>query len=201
MDDSTYLTILEWCKHHGILGSKDRDLGKEASKFCKGQGIHIVKVNTNHPVYKNVNSYPKWVLDRMFNNLIPKPEKSMAINIFNKREQPSALEELITNWPDEDEPRTESKRHKHYDCIVAWAEGEKIQYEHRGNWCDIDEPDWYEDVNYRIKPKLIKHSGWINIYRDDHMNVSPDFFFTKDLADKFSESRVACIHVEWEEEE
>jgi len=49
-----------------------------------------------------------------------------------------------------------SKRHKHYDCIIAWAEGKQIQfydqYYNRG-WVDIDIPTWFEDHQYRIKPE------------------------------------------------
>jgi len=49
-----------------------------------------------------------------------------------------------------------SNRHKHYDCIIAWAEGKEIQfydkYYNRG-WVDIDIPTWFEDHQYRIKPE------------------------------------------------
>jgi hypothetical protein len=45
-------------------------------------------------------------------------------------------------------------KHKHYECIVAWAEGKTIQFEGRdGNWKDVPHPVWDRDVNYRIKPE------------------------------------------------
>ena len=47
-------------------------------------------------------------------------------------------------------------KHKHYDLIVAWAEGKSIQYKWNGgsNWQDCGPtPCWYEDTNYRIKPE------------------------------------------------
>jgi hypothetical protein len=47
-------------------------------------------------------------------------------------------------------------KHKHYDVIVAWAEGKQIQMMYDGNWSDypIDcEPAWREEASYRIKPE------------------------------------------------
>ena len=45
-------------------------------------------------------------------------------------------------------------KHKHYDCIVAWAEGKTIQIrETGGNWEDIDSPSWINGCQYRIKPE------------------------------------------------
>lgn len=63
-------------------------------------------------------------------------------------------------------------KHKHYNCIVAWAEGKKIQY--RGgysSWIDcVDTPSWRDDWDYRIKP-----SNPIIMYIkiDPAANVSP----------------------------
>ena len=46
------------------------------------------------------------------------------------------------------------KRHKHYDLILAWANGAVIQNEYNnGIWLDEDFPYWYPDNNYRIKPE------------------------------------------------
>ena len=48
-------------------------------------------------------------------------------------------------------------KHKHYDMIVAWAEGKKIQFNAFGNsdWEDIDMTgeEWYNHCTYRIKPE------------------------------------------------
>lgn len=47
-------------------------------------------------------------------------------------------------------------RHKHYECIVAWAEGKKIQYKAGGSpWLNLDYkfPSWLDDIEYRIKPE------------------------------------------------
>ena len=47
-------------------------------------------------------------------------------------------------------------KHKHYECIVAFAEGKKIQYKLPSDiqWLDChNTPMWYLDIEYRIKPK------------------------------------------------
>ena len=46
-------------------------------------------------------------------------------------------------------------KHKHYDMIVAWAEGKTIQNfnERRMIWEDLTGyPYWVNDFQYRIKP-------------------------------------------------
>jgi hypothetical protein len=46
-------------------------------------------------------------------------------------------------------------RHKHYDCIVAWAEGKTIEVLQvgSGRWLVNDEPQWQTHVQYRIQPE------------------------------------------------
>jgi hypothetical protein len=46
-------------------------------------------------------------------------------------------------------------KHKHYDMIVAWAEGKQIQWNNNGVWHNIidDHPCWFKDTEYRIKPR------------------------------------------------
>lgn len=45
-------------------------------------------------------------------------------------------------------------KHKHYDCIVAWANGAKIEARFpNGEWQDFCYPSWDgKDIEYRIKP-------------------------------------------------
>ena len=50
-----------------------------------------------------------------------------------------------------------SKRHKHADAVIAWAEGAKIEYRdparhHSGLWVECQHPGWYENFEYRVKP-------------------------------------------------
>jgi len=59
---------------------------------------------------------------------------------------------------------------------------------------------FYEDMEYRIKPKRIKKEGWVNVYPGNFLC----YFHSKVHADKSNElgkdKRVACIRIEWEED-
>jgi hypothetical protein len=48
-------------------------------------------------------------------------------------------------------------KHKHYDMIVAWAEGKDIQVKvfSHSDWEDVDMngEEWHEHYTYRIKPE------------------------------------------------
>lgn len=48
-----------------------------------------------------------------------------------------------------------NKKHVHYDLIVAWAKGAKIQGRYLGGagWADKTAPDWDPQWMYRIKPE------------------------------------------------
>jgi hypothetical protein len=101
-----------------------------------------------------------------------------------------------------------SERHKHADVIIAWANGEEIQYRAvpgEGGWETFPRKTiitWCEYAEYRVKPILVTKVGWVNVYPDKYEDYSLTFHFTKDHADrKATEARVACIRVEWEEEE
>ena len=47
-------------------------------------------------------------------------------------------------------------KHKHYDMIVAWAEGKTIQFRlnNGGPWVDYygSAPAWHPSSEYRVKP-------------------------------------------------
>jgi hypothetical protein len=46
-------------------------------------------------------------------------------------------------------------KHIHYDTIKAWANGATIEiYDlYKDTWHAMDNPSWYEDNEYRIKPQ------------------------------------------------
>lgn len=48
-------------------------------------------------------------------------------------------------------------KHKHYDCIVAWAEGAQIEYRNNSCcWTDvIGTPLWNLNNEYRIKKEAV----------------------------------------------
>jgi hypothetical protein len=61
-------------------------------------------------------------------------------------------------------------KHKHYECIVAWAEGKQIQFKYENNdWEDLisDFPKWYFRYEYRIKPEPPKEEEpkYLYVYR------------------------------------
>ncbi len=47
-------------------------------------------------------------------------------------------------------------KHKHYDVIIAHANGEQIQYRLNplGEWHDSVNPSFYPYYEYRVKPKI-----------------------------------------------
>ena len=92
-----------------------------------------------------------------------------------------------------------SQPHKHRDVIIAWANGAQIQFFDVDEWIDCHEggPRWHEEKRYRVKPKIVKREGWVNVY--DYYDAS--LWTSKEQADcKASANRKACIRIEWEEE-
>ena len=53
-------------------------------------------------------------------------------------------------------------KHKHYECIVAWAGGAKMQMRRSGDWIDCSYPEWDEHCEYRIKPELTVRYAYVN---------------------------------------
>lgn len=52
------------------------------------------------------------------------------------------------------------KKHRHYELIIAWANGAKIESKmpDEEEWYPADYPSWYESLQYRIAPpKHIHH--------------------------------------------
>jgi hypothetical protein len=55
-------------------------------------------------------------------------------------------------------------KHKHYDLIVAWANGAEIEYkDYDSRWYIINNPIWHNHFEYRIKPKPQKEQYQPNI--------------------------------------
>jgi len=100
-------------------------------------------------------------------------------------------------------------KHRHYDVIVAWANGEKCEFFSpiSEKWEPLNPnsvPAFYEDYEYRIKPKRVKKEGWVNVYKWNHCDGVMGYAYkSKECADKHVviSDKVACIHIEWEEEQ
>ena len=64
-------------------------------------------------------------------------------------------------------------KHKHYDCIVAWAEGKQIEVfsDSKGQWEDVlGVPYWVNNFLYRIKPEP-KPDVVRQLYVDTHERI------------------------------
>jgi len=83
-------------------------------------------------------------------------------------------------------------KHKHYDCIVAWAEGKKIEIfsDSTGQWEDlIGVPYWVNNFQYRIKPEPTPDVVKI-FYLESHpflgLRFSEEINFIKDKTKRIS---------------
>jgi hypothetical protein len=80
-------------------------------------------------------------------------------------------------------------KHKHYDCIVAWAEGKQIQVKAFNlTWDDRENPLWCLNREYRIKPEP-KPDIVIRFYLESNSLVGHRFseaYTDNDLINKHS---------------
>ena len=47
-------------------------------------------------------------------------------------------------------------KHKHYDTIVAWANGAEIEAKECNGWRTSSTPMWFPEREYRIKPEPVR---------------------------------------------
>jgi len=102
-------------------------------------------------------------------------------------------------------------KHRHYDVIVAWAAGEEIEFKRPGHLWQYagQRPTWEADNEYRIKPKIVKKEGWVNVYKatqPNHIGIAhiSNAYATNEeaLADRrYDIDPTDTIRIEWEEEE
>jgi len=83
-------------------------------------------------------------------------------------------------------------KRKHYDVIVAWANGAQIQVHVNGDlWKDCDKiPGWFEWCDYRVKPQktiqmrlfITKDRAvrvWTSDWEGDQSGVTHEASFSK----------------------
>jgi hypothetical protein len=68
------------------------------------------------------------------------------------------------------------KKHKHYDAIVAWAEGKPIQHRESGTykWRDCEgmlAPIFTDSYEYRVKPETVKWRAYLYRAYSDQLIV------------------------------
>lgn len=97
--------------------------------------------------------------------------------------------------------------HKHRDVIIAWANGEEIEYQDgAGYWYPFTAsyPPYDDTMTYRIKPKRVKKEGWVNIYPSGVyccIGQIGSIWSTESYAEKYVlPELITRIRIEWEEE-
>ena len=85
----------------------------------------------------------------------------------------------------------------HYDLIIAWANGADIQIKVVDNFLDISNPDFIENIEYRIKPETIKYKRYIYKLGSFHLGTSN--FVDPEFNPEAYESFVRWIDKEWQE--
>ena len=59
-------------------------------------------------------------------------------------------------------------KHIHADVIHAWADGAQVQVGNKFGWCDINNPCFSPDYEYRIKPEEKKKvTRWLWALKGD----------------------------------
>lgn len=79
-----------------------------------------------------------------------------------------------------------STRHKHYNEIVAWAEGKEIQVNAFGEWKDTKDPRFCPGLEYRVKPETIT----IQLYRNP---ISELIYMRVEDGTKYDWSKLVCV--------
>lgn len=78
-------------------------------------------------------------------------------------------------------------RHKHYDVIVAYAEGKQIQWRdlYSDVWVDVSRPVFLENLQYRVKPE--EKNFWYRncIYRNPFNNMLFVFAVSGDTFEEY----------------
>jgi hypothetical protein len=66
------------------------------------------------------------------------------------------------------------KQHKWHKEIKAWADGAEIEVkQEQGGWIGIDNPGWYDEYEYRIKPQP-KEPQYLYVYEDSFYDGDTD---------------------------
>lgn len=98
---------------------------------------------------------------------------------------------ILENWictKIEGEGTVTNKPRKHAELILKWADGAIIQSLNQDNrWYDVytNRPTWAEEVEYRVKPTIVKKWKWI--YRDSfgELKVTTSYYTEQDFNKMF----------------
>lgn len=75
-------------------------------------------------------------------------------------------------------------KHKHYELIIAFANGATIELKNGDKWDTARNPSWYDNLEYRIKPKEPKKvSMWQWVYKNSSgYKLTLGFYTTQEKA-------------------
>ena len=75
-------------------------------------------------------------------------------------------------------------KHKHYDLILAWAEGTEIQHfcDYDNEWVDSKAPSWSSYTKYRIKPKPKTINFKVALVKGNFIEKYPEIIFDIDYS-------------------
>lgn len=85
--------------------------------------------------------------------------------------------------------------HKHAELIKKWADGAIIQLKQcNGEWVNTahNDPSWCNEIEYRVKPTLVKKWKWVVKTENNYMSVTNGLYATPE--DYFSQNAYAVIH-------
>ena len=92
-------------------------------------------------------------------------------------------------------------KHKHYDVIVAWAEGAEVEILDNGRWVDAKTPNFAVMHEYRVKPKLVKKEADVVVYKTSDGAIKAYVSFLGPILQVYNATLIKVIPLEWEEEE
>lgn len=156
-----YITIVDWCIKHNLSTDKAKDMGGYATKLCKYHRIPLEMYPVYGLPYRKVNKYPEEILDKIFVNLIPKPdllvEESMATVRIHREEPIKEDKESLDIFKDSDKTIEKFKENYHIQHLRA---NEYI--------CDkvtMDEDD----------TTICPNCGGINLHVEDCVRTDDDY--------------------------
>jgi hypothetical protein len=88
-------------------------------------------------------------------------------------------------------------KHKHYDLIITWANGAKIEYFHTvcQQWFEDTHPLWNENLEYRVKP--VKPKKTVIKYRIALQKANEKYFISHWSTNNYQKAEKEFSFVKW----
>lgn len=120
---------------------------------------------------------------------------------FSCEKHPSYLAtytEVKLNKSKEETNMTKKIPHRHKDLIIAWADGEAIEFldPYSRKWTECSNPAWLKHIQYRVKPREFVVGEWypvVNVDGDELVAKCVDTEGVFKSKGSFSEYRTSWI--------